>query len=315
MGSNLATSVARTQGVDNNQCSTVKTLDQRLAQRAASAALDAKLAARSNANWRVLDLGVVDDAVDVLIAEHNAQEARAHQASRRGTNSQKEPVPKPSSGRGSKKTEVDEDHVETSRERIERLAEAAYEANAAIDEAIGRSARERKTILSPEQMAAKKRVVWTPEVADELMLRVAEGQSVYSICNDEHMPHRVTAYEHIGKDSALATRYQAALHTRADKLMEQVVEESRILKERAAHGASTEEVKAHQVYINSLQWTAAKLNPAKYGDRAQVDLNASLNVNLTSTQIDMKLMVLLNKMAALPKAITVDAIEDGDTER
>jgi hypothetical protein len=269
MGLKLGSSIAPAH--DAAETGVVKTLDQRLAERAAKRA--------SNQNWRVLPLGALDDATDVLIAEHNAAEARK-KAKRSNT--------KPDV------TERDGEAAETSEQRIARLAQAAHEANAAISAAIGLSYAQRGEVpLSGAELEAKRQILWTPAVESELLIRVAEGESVFKVCADRHMPHRTTAYDKIGKDPTLAGRYQAALHHRADKLMEQVVEESRILKDRAAHGASTEEVNAHKAYINSLQWTAARLNPGKYGDRVTQDINAT--VTTTPEQVHQKLLALLTK--------------------
>lgn len=291
MGGLMATNIGRTHGA--------LTVDERMAQRRAARAGQASAAASSSEKEPVpFDLGALDDALDVVVADHNAAEARRNARGKRAAKRGTKPDVSDTDGEGIKE--------ETPEQRITRMAQASHEQHAAIDAAVALTwAKRGLAPLKGEAARAKARIAVTDEVWEELFMRVAEGESVYTICHDAHMPHRVTIQKLVGTETKLFNRYQAALHSRADKLMEQVQEESKALAYRAAHGASTEEINAGKVMINSFQWVASKLNPAKYGDKQTVDLNAK--VETTPQQINMRLAVLLQKaIAERPKDSDAD---------
>lgn len=224
------------------------------------------------------------------------------QAPKRGTNRRKEPVPlHPRKAKARESIESPGDDEQSAEQRIARMAQARYEQSAAIDAAMtlgfGGIGQDR---LKGEAMAVKLRQPMTPELWDEIIVRISEGESFYKVCNDAHMPSRFTAYKAMGKDDRMRTEYEAAMLLQADKRAEQIVELSEHARQRAAMGASTEEVNAIKTLINSLQWVSARINPKKWGDKQSIDLDAK--VALTEPQIDMRLAALIAKAKAKPVA-------------
>lgn len=258
---------------------------------------------RGSAHAHGADITVRDETGtgwDVFLGDAPPKTATAHTSPKKKLNSQKESVPKasPKSGKLDKAKSglsSDEEPAEqTLEERIEALAQKRYVEAAALDAAVAMVFAHRGSAMpTAKEIEAKLRIDPTPELWDEMWFRVAEGQSVFTICKLPHMPASTTVYRYIAKEGELAKAYQAALHMRTDKQAEQIVETSRELQLRAEAGASTEEVNAGKVLINSLQWTAARLNPAKYGDKQAIDLNAT--VKLSEQQVDDRLGGLIAK--------------------
>jgi hypothetical protein len=189
--------------------------------------------------------------------------------------------------------------AEKLRADIQVQAQARFVASAAIDAAVAMREAGIQKPLTQTQIKAKGKI--KPEsVKDELLLRIAEGESVFTICQDTHMPARSVIYKWIREHAQFKQEYESALDQRADKYVEQIADLSRHMQDRAAMGASNEEVTALKAHINSLQWIAARLNPKKYGDKQQLDIDQK--VTLDDKQLDQRLAALVAKAKAKPKA-------------
>lgn len=183
-------------------------------------------------------------------------------------------------------------------DEIAKQAQARFVASASIDAAVAlHQARLPNRNPTKTQLKAKGKVVLA-SIKEELLIRVAEGESVFTISHDDHMPARSSIYKWMREDPSFAGEYAAALDQRADKYVEQIADLSAHMQQRAAMGASNEEVTALKTHINSLQWIAARLNPKKYGDKQQLDIDQK--VTMDETQLDKRLAALLAKTK--PKA-------------
>lgn len=186
-------------------------------------------------------------------------------------------------------------------DEIKSLAQAKFVASAAIDAAI---ALQQAKLPNRHPTAAQLKVkskVKLEDVRRELLVRVAEGESVFTICHDEHMPARASMYEWIRKDSQFCAEYEAALYQRADKYVEMIADLSEHMQMRAKMGASNEEMTALKTHINSLQWIAAKLNPKKYGEKQHLEVDQT--IKLDDRQIDARLAALIDKARTAPKKL------------
>lgn len=215
------------------------------------------------------------------------------------SSSQKEPVPKRSQKRGKQKgSESGEFHVvdeETPEQRIQRMAQSKYEESAATDAAVALAYAQRGIApLTGDRLAARQGVRMSDELWDELFIRVAEGESVYKVCEADHMPLRTSVYHAVAKDPDKRALLDAAIVFQTDKRAEQIVELSAQAHRLARMGASPEVIKAIQVQINSLQWITARMNPKKYGDKQQLDIDQKVT-QLTPAQVDTRLTHLVNK--------------------
>jgi hypothetical protein len=164
--------------------------------------------------------------------------------------------------------------------------------------------------LTPEYVAMRQGIKCTPELLESILAEVADGTSVYRICKRDDMPTTAAVLKHLNSAEWLQ-KYQAAMLARTDKHVDEIAEASRELTAAVAAGASSDVVNAIKVHINTLQWIAARINPAKYGDRQTVDMNAT--VKLKETEVDSRLRALLGKAgldaAALNAAPDPDAKE------
>lgn len=183
-------------------------------------------------------------------------------------------------------------------DEIAKKAQIAYVASAAIDAAVAMHQAKLPNRHPTKTQLRNKGRVKLEDVKEELLLRIAEGESVFKISHDDHMPHRTVLYKWMREDHQFHQEYLAALDQRADKYVEMIADLSAHMQHRAAMGASNEEVTALKTHINSLQWIAARLSPKKYGDKQTLDIDQK--VTMDENQLDTRLAALLAK--AKPKA-------------
>lgn len=140
-------------------------------------------------------------------------------------------------------------------------------------------------------------VRFSPEICDEICLRMENGESLSKICRDEHMPAKGTvakwakAYEEFGKQYARA-REDLLLHW-----ADQIVDIADMTE------ADQAKVALAKLQIESRKWTLAKLMPKVFGDRVQVDGN----LNVTTHEDQLRRLEELERAAAgLPETTEVD---------
>ena len=108
--------------------------------------------------------------------------------------------------------------------------------------------------------------VWTPEIEDELLGRIAAGEAVADICGidrDDWLPGMRTFYKRLHEDADFAQQYARAreiqAHGEADKILS------------IADMATPENVQVARLQSDARQWRASKMAPKVYGDRSVVE--------------------------------------------
>lgn len=103
---------------------------------------------------------------------------------------------------------------------------------------------------------------YSDDLAQEILDRMAEGESLRGICRDEGMPARSTVIRWMMADQSFAARCARAREEQAD-LMDDLILET-------ANNCGPRTAKSDRVKISAYQWRAAKLKPKRYGDRVEI---------------------------------------------
>ena len=106
-----------------------------------------------------------------------------------------------------------------------------------------------------------RRSTLTPELAGAICRRIAEGESLRTICRDQAMPSRRTVLRWCEENAVFCHQYACAREAQADTLAEEVVtiaDDDAIAPERA------------KVRIDARKWLAAKVAPKRWGDKTQL---------------------------------------------
>lgn len=121
---------------------------------------------------------------------------------------------------------------------------------------------------------------YTPELAAEICARLAEGESMRSVCRDESMPSCRTLFNWMHAHPEFLQQYARAKEESADALADEILD----IADNATndwmkrnHGeddpgwvANGENIQRSRVRIDTRKWIASKLKPKKYGDKVAI---------------------------------------------
>lgn len=100
---------------------------------------------------------------------------------------------------------------------------------------------------------------WTPEIEDEIFKRIAEGEAVRTICQDDWMPSWPTVNKRLGEDPIFAAQYGKSRDEQADTIFDKIT--------KIAEEATPETVAVARLQIDVHKWRAGKLRPKVYGEK------------------------------------------------
>ncbi len=133
-----------------------------------------------------------------------------------------------------------------------------------------------KDVAAPKKKTGRPSSYSQP-LADEICNRLAGGESLRSICRDDHMPAQQTVYVWLNKDKVFQDQYARAREEQADTHADEIIaiaDESPEVNPIRDKDGNVVDIKIDSGYvayqkqrIEARKWTAAKLRPKKYGDR------------------------------------------------
>ena len=115
---------------------------------------------------------------------------------------------------------------------------------------------------------------YSPEIVDVICSRIADGESLRSVCSAAGMPDRRTIYRWLRSHVEFVSRYSFATDARAELIAEEVLEiaddASGDYKLVERNGElvwviDPEVIQRARLRIDTRKWTLAKLAPKKYG--------------------------------------------------
>lgn len=138
-------------------------------------------------------------------------------------------------------------------------------------------------------MAIGRPTDYNDQVADLICERLADGESLRSICADEAMPSKATVFRWLGKHKAFQDQYARAREEQAESFADEMVaisdeRETKIImagEDEAVVVFDATAVARNRLRIDARKWVASKLKPKKYGDRLDSTVT---NVTLTHEQ-------------------------------
>jgi hypothetical protein len=117
----------------------------------------------------------------------------------------------------------------------------------------------------------------TPEIIDEILGRVVEGESIVKICGPDRSdltPSTAAWYKWLDGDKDLVDRYTRACEARAEKLFEEILDISDdgtndTISTEDGERLNAEHIQRSRLRVDSRKWMLSKLQPKKYGDRIE----------------------------------------------
>ena len=143
---------------------------------------------------------------------------------------------------------------------------------------------------------------YTDDIASGICERIAEGESLRSICRDEDTPALRTVMKWLsdGNHEPFVQQYVRAREAQADRMAEDILaiaDEGINDKSKDDNGreiVNHDVIARSRLRVDARKWLASKMAPKKYGER--LELAGEVNTNtLTDDQIDAKLSALMAK--------------------
>ena len=118
----------------------------------------------------------------------------------------------------------------------------------------------------------------TPEIIDEILGRVAKGESINKICGkdrDDWLPSQAAWHQWLCDDADLVEKYARACEDRAACIFEDMLDiaddalrDFRVSDKGPVFDA--EHVQRARLRIDTRKWMLARMAPKKYGDKIEI---------------------------------------------
>lgn len=144
---------------------------------------------------------------------------------------------------------------------------------------------------------------FSQEIATLICERIANGESLVSICEDEAMPGRSTVFRWLAHvdNEFFRDMYARAREAQADAIFDEILDiantpqvgsKTKTTGENVVETTTGDMIEHRRLQIETRKWMAAKLRPRKYGDKQQVEVT---RVDLTDELLDAKIAELSAK--------------------
>lgn len=141
---------------------------------------------------------------------------------------------------------------------------------------------------------------FSQEVADAICERIAEGESLRSICSADEMPNKATVFRWLVEYPDFATKYAHAREAQADVLVDEIVAiadtpqlgvKTKTNEKGEIETTEGDMIEHRRLQISARQWMAEKLRPKKYGPKLEIDQRTTVT-DLTDEQLNARIAQL-----------------------
>lgn len=117
-------------------------------------------------------------------------------------------------------------------------------------------------MTTPAKRTTGRPRIFSEELAQTICERIANGESLRQVCQDENLPCRETVYSWIRSNSEFLDQYAQAKEWQRDLLLDEIIE----LADKATPTAQG--VQLAKLRIDVRKWLISRLEPKKYGKQA-----------------------------------------------
>ncbi len=122
---------------------------------------------------------------------------------------------------------------------------------------------------------------YTIRISDVICDRIANGESLKAICEDDDMPSKSTVFKWLSEREEFSDRYARAREAQADALVDDILtiaddgqndwmEKKNADGENVGWAENGEALRRSQLRIEARKWLAGKLRPKKYGEKIEI---------------------------------------------
>lgn len=146
---------------------------------------------------------------------------------------------------------------------------------------------------------------YSEDIADIICDRLANGESLRTICALDDMPDKSTVFRWLAANDAFATKYAHARAAQADALFDEMLDiaddgSNDWMERRNGDGESIgwrengEAIRRSDLRIKTRQWIVSKLLPKKYGDKLDLNLSGRLET-MPEDKLESRIAELIGK--------------------
>lgn len=151
--------------------------------------------------------------------------------------------------------------------------------------------------------------------------RIANGESLRQILEEESMPASSTVFKWLSEDAGFSEQYARAREAQADALFDEILEiaddgrndwmeRKNQDDESIGWRENGEAMRRSQLRVDARKWMASKLQPKKYGDKLELNHSGSIST-MSEEQVDARLAKLLGK-AGSAATVGAEGKDSGD---
>ncbi|MBB6424962.1 terminase small subunit protein [Sphingopyxis sp. JAI128] len=127
---------------------------------------------------------------------------------------------------------------------------------------------------------------YSKDIAAEICERLADGNSLRSICRDDNMPDKGTVFRWLAAHEEFRDQYTCAREAQADTLFDEMLDIADDASKDVIEGAADpEHIQRTKLRIETRKWMAGKLRPKKYGDKIEHEHSGHLNHTVSKIEL------------------------------
>jgi Bacteriophage Sf6, terminase small subunit-like len=171
-----------------------------------------------------------------------------------------------------------------------------------------RPVQDRKLKLPRTNIGGRDLTVYDPHIALQIVERVAEGETLGKICTLKNsMPARQTFMKWMAREPSLRKAYMGARELSALAMEEEALDGARDLKDAPM---TANMVRAAEIAINQLRWSAARRDPKNYGDKGLASTIVPIHISTTLNMGD----GVKQQASEIPDIYTIDITPEQEPE-
>jgi hypothetical protein len=141
-------------------------------------------------------------------------------------------------------------------------------------------------------------MVYDQAIFDAICDRIADGESLRSVCRDKAMPSKANFFRWVAANKEAADQYARAMEVRSDVLFDELLDiaddGTNDWMDRANADGQTgdkvlnaEHVQRSRLRIDARKWALAKMQPKKYGDKLDLNHGGGMVVTIAGPDADL----------------------------
>ena len=115
---------------------------------------------------------------------------------------------------------------------------------------------------------------YTTDIAAEICSELADGKSMRTVCEQDHMPSMSTVFKWLVEHPEFSEQYAKAKEECAEAMVEDMLSIADEPASMTGDGKiDSADVAQKRLRVDTRKWIASKLKPKKYGDKVQQEVS------------------------------------------